>query len=108
MISEEKLEEIEVRVPREARTNLPLDGLWVYIDPENGAASVYYPDGDLCAKVYENLGAGFNAPEIAEFFACAVKDVPLLCAEVRRLQALLDKVGEAVEEVAVINNFLGL
>lgn len=43
-------------------------------DPDvyNPDAQLWYPDGDECAELKDNLGAGIVATEVAEFFCfCA-------------------------------------
>ena len=47
-----------------------LKGLWWTSD--NGI-EIWYPDGDLCSEIHDNLGLGISAREVAEAF-CGVSE----------------------------------
>ena len=41
---------------------------------EKGIITLWYPDGDFCAEVHDNLGLGIAAQEVAEFICKAAQE----------------------------------
>ena len=61
----------------------------MFCTAENEAqGGVWFPDGDLCAIVEDNLGTGYFWPvKLAELFARSPILIPALVARVRELEA---------------------
>lgn len=84
-MTESELMEIEARLKAIAPADYAVNLDWT---PEgtNEDAAIWYDDGDQCAVVYGNLALGIDTNSMARFFAYARTDVPVLIAEIRRLQ----------------------
>lgn len=77
----------------EARVNAATPGEWVAVDTgrKNGSHWYVVSSGEAIASIHANDGSDEVQREPdAEFIAHARTDIPLLLAEVRRLQGMID------------------
>jgi hypothetical protein len=88
-MTQEQLEAIKNRLqaalPKADGASDRLQMTWTKETVES-PAKVWYDDGDLCAKVYGNLGLGIDDDAIAEFFANAMSDMGTLLDEIAKLK----------------------